>query len=293
MARWPLFWRRTARKDPALASTAGQGRAVLPFPKDINEIRRLDRQHFYLRTEMQGNYLAPLEHPTAILDVGCGTGRWAMEMATVFPDAQVCGFDIVPPTPEQSLGAGIETIPPNVRFFVADAAQPLQFADASFDFVYMRLLYGVLPAAAWEPLLREAVRVTRPGGWIESLEALPFVSGQSSGMGQIIGWFAELLRQRGVDPMVAAKMPRLMRAAGLQSVTEREINQSQTLPGQREQRQTSGKFLIENTRGPAIELGIVTAAEYDKAAKQAHYELATNPRLAGFNTYVTFGQRPV
>jgi methylase of polypeptide subunit release factors len=39
-------------------------------------------------------YLAPLENPQAILDVGTGTGIWAVEVAEKFPDCEVIGTDI-------------------------------------------------------------------------------------------------------------------------------------------------------------------------------------------------------
>lgn len=35
-------------------------------------------------------FLAPIdEHPQRILDLGCGTGLWAIEMGDMFPSAQV------------------------------------------------------------------------------------------------------------------------------------------------------------------------------------------------------------
>jgi len=57
--------------------------ARVPYilPKDLDETNGLDFQHALLRSFITGNYLAPFEQPRDILDVGCGTGRWAMELA--------------------------------------------------------------------------------------------------------------------------------------------------------------------------------------------------------------------
>lgn len=242
---------------------------------------------------MRGNYLAPLASPATILDVGCGTGRWAMEMAQQFPQARVIAGDIAPPTPGESLGHGVAVIPPNVEFHVFDATHPLPFADGSFDFIYIRLLYSVLPAPAWEPLIRELARICRPGGWIESLEALPFPSSHRAGMATIIDWFSAVLRHRGADPLVALKIPGFFHAIGLQHVTKRKINQAQTLPEQTEQRRTSSHYLIDNLRAPALQYHITTEEEYDRVAQQARQELDTGVQLSGFNTYVTYGQRPM
>jgi methylase of polypeptide subunit release factors len=70
------------------------------LPADDREINRLDFQHYMLRYALRGNYLAPVAHPQSILDVGCGTGRWALEMAREFPHANVVALDITPPPPE-------------------------------------------------------------------------------------------------------------------------------------------------------------------------------------------------
>src|SRR5579875_2886586 len=51
------------------------------LPSDDQEITRLDFPHFMLPYTLPGNYAAPVVSPHTILDVGAGTGRWAMEMA--------------------------------------------------------------------------------------------------------------------------------------------------------------------------------------------------------------------
>ncbi len=39
-------------------------------------------------------YFAPIDKPESILDVGTGTGIWAIEMGDDFPDAQILGTDL-------------------------------------------------------------------------------------------------------------------------------------------------------------------------------------------------------
>jgi methylase of polypeptide subunit release factors len=39
-------------------------------------------------------YLAPIENPKMIIDVGTGTGIWAIDMADTFPDSEVMGVDL-------------------------------------------------------------------------------------------------------------------------------------------------------------------------------------------------------
>jgi ubiquinone/menaquinone biosynthesis C-methylase UbiE len=66
------------------------------LPRHPAEIDRLDLQHYALRAALQGNYVAPVDTPDRILDVGSGTGQWAYEMCDEFPEAIVVGCDLEP-----------------------------------------------------------------------------------------------------------------------------------------------------------------------------------------------------
>lgn len=45
-------------------------------------------------------HLAPLESPRKVLDVGAGTGIWAIEFADQFPSTEVIGTDLSPTQPK-------------------------------------------------------------------------------------------------------------------------------------------------------------------------------------------------
>src|SRR6185312_5850125 len=52
------------------------------LPKDAQEDERLRFQHYALHHAFGNHYLAPLSPETrTMLDVGCGTGVWALDMA--------------------------------------------------------------------------------------------------------------------------------------------------------------------------------------------------------------------
>lgn len=44
-------------------------------------------------------FLAPINNPKRILDIGTGTGIWAIEMGDEYPDAQIIGTDLAPTQP--------------------------------------------------------------------------------------------------------------------------------------------------------------------------------------------------
>jgi hypothetical protein len=73
-----------------------------PMPNDENELDRLDLQHHIFTLLLNGElFLAPVKPETTerVLDMGTGTGLWAIELADRFPDATVTGVDLSPIQP--------------------------------------------------------------------------------------------------------------------------------------------------------------------------------------------------
>ena len=67
------------------------------LPNDEDEQDRLDLQHHIFKIALDGNlFQAPLEREKIqdVLDVGCGTGLWCIDVADELPQAQVLGFDL-------------------------------------------------------------------------------------------------------------------------------------------------------------------------------------------------------
>ncbi|KAG9242594.1 putative Trans-aconitate 2-methyltransferase [Calycina marina] len=134
------------------------------FPNDLNEIDRLDSQFEILRILFQGhNYFAPLANPQKILDIGTGTGQWAIEMGDEFPDAEVQGTDLSPIQPP--------LVPENVHFFIDDASDDdWVVPPAHFDYIHTRLLLGAF--TDFSEIIRKAFFHLKPGGWMEGQEAM-------------------------------------------------------------------------------------------------------------------------
>ncbi|KAF4337789.1 mrna 3 end-processing yth1 [Fusarium beomiforme] len=111
------------------------------------------------------HYLAPLEQSQIrhVLDIGTGTGLWAIDFADDFPEAEVIGIDISPIQPPW--------VPPNLKFEIDDFTLSWTFGDNSKDFIHMRCLGGSVPD--WHRLYENAFMVTKPGGWIETHEYNP------------------------------------------------------------------------------------------------------------------------
>lgn len=192
------------------------------LPKDFGEIQRLDFQHFLLKYGLQGNYLSPIERPLSILDVGCGTGRWAMELAQQFPQANVIGVDVVP-TEQFTAGYGLVKPPNNYRFVSGNVMERLPFADNTFDFVHQRLLIAALPRDRWPFVVRELARVTKPGGWVELAECGGPQDSPDSPYPQLWNTWIAFLRARGIDFTIGPTIGAMLQQAGLRGAQQQEI----------------------------------------------------------------------
>lgn len=101
-----------------------------------------------------------------LLDVACGPGGWAREVARQLPDVEVVGIDLNQAMIEYARAYASVEQRVNCQFQVMDATFPLEFADASFDLVNARLLFAFMRQASWPALIAECARITRPGGTI-------------------------------------------------------------------------------------------------------------------------------
>ncbi|KAF4435280.1 mRNA 3 -end-processing YTH1 [Fusarium acutatum] len=140
-----------------------RGNAEYWASNDAQQNEAMDIIHHFLVLTLDGKlHLAPLKDDIkTVLDVGTGTGIWAIDFADEHPQAEVIGTDISPIQPSW--------VPPNVKFEIEDCTQPWTFSPDSFDFIYMRYLYGSI--SDWSALFHEAFRSCKPGGWVESFEA--------------------------------------------------------------------------------------------------------------------------
>ncbi|KAF7563705.1 hypothetical protein G7046_g392 [Stylonectria norvegica] len=142
------------------------GNASYWGPNDDRHSDSLDVLHHLFTLLLDGElFVAPVTSPKKILDVGTGTGIWAIDVADKFPDCEVIGTDISPIQPSW--------IPPNVQFEIEDCSQEWTFEHNSFDFIHIRYLGGCI--VDWAAFFKEAYKATRPGGYLESHEASPVV----------------------------------------------------------------------------------------------------------------------
>ncbi|CCE28058.1 uncharacterized protein CPUR_01532 [Claviceps purpurea 20.1] len=133
------------------------------IPNDDQQLESEESCHHFLTMLLDDQlFLAPLEKDKIhrVLDVGTGSGIWAIEFADQFPNASVIGTDLSSCQPQW--------VPPNVSFEIDDATLEWTWNANHFDFIHMRYIVGGIQD--WTALLKEAYRCCAPGGWVESVE---------------------------------------------------------------------------------------------------------------------------
>lgn len=129
------------------------------FPNDEAEQDREDMKHACVKMLCQNNlYFAPIaDDPHGgdggthrdlqnVLDIGTGTGIWAIEFGDLFPSANVLGIDLSPIQPDW--------VPANVHFVVDDAESDWIYPPDHFDYIHTR--HTVMAIKDWPKLYREA-----------------------------------------------------------------------------------------------------------------------------------------
>ncbi|KAL7813066.1 S-adenosyl-L-methionine-dependent methyltransferase [Trichoderma gracile] len=151
----------------------GSGRMVTPNDPCENSRQGYQHELFTLClggltfTKLPLDQLTPESPRFHILDVGCGGGHWAMEMAQSNPLVDVLGIELSSANlPKQ--------VPPNLTFEIADAAD--DWPPRLYDFIHLRNLVGG-GIRDWKRLIVQAFEHLKPGGQLEFAEVTPLFYG--------------------------------------------------------------------------------------------------------------------
>ncbi|OCL11851.1 S-adenosyl-L-methionine-dependent methyltransferase [Glonium stellatum] len=189
------------------------------FPNDDREQDREDLKHaMYLLLFNKILHFAPLEDRSMeVIDLGTGTGIWAIDFADLYPSANVLGVDLSP----------IQTnwVPPNLKFMVDDVESEWLYSRNHFDYVHTR--HTVQAFRKWPILFSRALKHLKPGAWIECQEVkhAPECEDGTMAPDNPMALYWDYVRQGlvniGVDLLITTKLSQMMRDAGFVNVTER------------------------------------------------------------------------
>lgn len=194
-------------------------------PESSEEMARLIDQD-YILNEAQGTLFPQGIDPGGVrrvLDVACGPGGWALEVASAYPGIDVVGIDISRVMVEYATRHATARQHHNVHFQVMDVRQSLAFPDATLDIVNARFTFSFLPRDEWPSVLKEFVRLTRPGGTIVSTECDTFgEDANSQAFQEFIGYMCEAVYRSGLyggpENGVTSRLASLLHNAGCQNI---------------------------------------------------------------------------
>ncbi|KAJ6607907.1 actin-domain-containing protein [Mycena sp. CBHHK59/15] len=175
-----------------------------------DEKTRLDDIHAALREYLGGRLSeAPIHEkaPGNILELGCGSGAWAIDAAREFPDAKVIAVDLspLPPIP----------LPPNMMFQRVDVMEGLPFADETFDIVHARFFMKHVPNA--KDVMERAAKLLKPGGWllVDDYDIGSLTKTGGPAVCQFATEIMESMRAHQSDPEIAHKFEDILKSLGM------------------------------------------------------------------------------
>uniref|UniRef100_A0A1D1YNP8 Ubiquinone/menaquinone biosynthesis methyltransferase ubiE n=1 Tax=Anthurium amnicola TaxID=1678845 RepID=A0A1D1YNP8_9ARAE len=238
------------------------------FPLSRTQLEQIKtwREHHYLSKLTWGNdFSAPVSEwlkqgNVKVLDMGCGTGLWLIDVASKFPTTQFIGVDILPLIPKR--------YPPNVEFIQADIKVRLPFPDSCFDFIHMRHMLFYFTERDWmNYVIPELLRILKPGGFLELSEADIEWYNASPITKRLISAAHNVMRMRGIDPFIITRISEIMDNTQMfvrvfERSQESQIGKWAGEKGERVLKICSG--FLNGIRVPQCKLLRVSEDEYDK-----------------------------
>ncbi|WP_299487576.1 class I SAM-dependent methyltransferase [Acaryochloris sp. IP29b_bin.137] len=112
----------------------------------------------------------PRELPTAVLDIGCGTGKLLNRMASQYPQLQGIGLDLSPKMLRQARQGNCHR--PRL-IFVQGASETMPFADNQFQAAFSTISFLHYPNP--KLVFMEISRVLKPDGQFHLVDYTPLV----------------------------------------------------------------------------------------------------------------------
>ncbi|HSN98735.1 MAG TPA: methyltransferase domain-containing protein [Candidatus Nanopelagicales bacterium] len=163
-----------------------------------------------------------------VLDLGCGTGRFLLQLHRALPSARLCGLDL---SPHYVARAGQMLAGVRGAGLLVENAEAVPFRDGSFDAVTSIFMFHELPRDARRNVAREALRVLRPGGRFVVCD-----SAQRSD-GAELAPFLEAFQQHFHEPYykgyVSDDLGRLLAGVGFEVISEQTHFVSKVVVGQK------------------------------------------------------------
>ncbi|KAF9065913.1 S-adenosyl-L-methionine-dependent methyltransferase [Rhodocollybia butyracea] len=180
-------------------SNVNTGYYFLREQEKMSEWDRLDRLHNGINNFLEGKLaLVDIGEPLKFLDLGCGSGAWAVQAASMYPQACIIAADIKP-LPDRPL-------PSNIHYQMLDLLNPIPLAQGiqedTFDVIHMRLVLYHIPRNRIRNVLIFAASLLKPSGSLLIEDAGKWFDFQGPAMAFYHKVHIEMLIAKGLDPLI-------------------------------------------------------------------------------------------
>lgn len=265
------------------------------------EITRLISQDRMI-TRGMGGTLAEQPDPRRfhdILDLACGPGSWAIDVAFAQPDSEVAGVDASRMLVDYANARARSQQLYNVSFGVMDIRQPLDFTDQSFDLINARLLVAVLQRDMWPGLMNECKRLLKPGGILRLTESDGGLT-NSLANEKLQALYLRLMNQAGYGFSpddhtchITPALPWLLRKAGFIEIKSKA---HALLFSPYDEAYADGiadaRISALQARPMLIKTGLVSEEEFDNLYRQMEIELLSNDHNGIWPFLTVWGKKP-
>jgi SAM-dependent methyltransferase len=233
-----------------------------------------------------------------ILDLGSGSGRWALDMAYQYPDAEIIGVDISNTLVEYARARAKTMSRHNVKFIQFDALEGNlgELGKGDYDLVNLRFAVGwVRGLEQWTRLLKRCYLLTAVGGYTVVTEG-EGLSTDSPALHRLYEIIVQALRQGGYgfpssgqDLGIASQLGTLLYSSGFSGVTIEggAINFSFYNPEENMAWRNSFRALIAESSAFFITTGVTTAEELAALSVRVSSELYQEA-FSGVGSLFTF-----
>ncbi|ORE02889.1 S-adenosyl-L-methionine-dependent methyltransferase [Rhizopus microsporus var. microsporus] len=259
------------------------------LPKDDEEQMRLTGQHFAIKDLYGGNVLSGVintldfEKGITILDMGCGSGAWIMDMMRDYPNCTYHGCDI---SDTRYKKVNIEKF----IFTCGNVVKGLPYEDNTFDFVHMRLLVLALREEEWPTAISELIRVTKPGGMIQLLEMDLRQQQEDDPSGALykVGLAVRnICTSKGQNPSIGTEFEKMLSKYSNIKIIQSDDRSCDMSTGTN----TAKLFIWDSLQvlksmRPvlALKLGLKTDEEYDSFSKEFEHHIKTKESRCFYNS---------
>jgi len=276
---------------------------IYAFPNDEVEQHRDDMKHSLSQMLSDGAYFfAPVADKLVeggeVLDLGTGTGIWAMELGDKYPKTQVTGIDLSPIQPT--------LVPENVHFYVDDFEEDWVDPENKYDLIHVR--HTAHSIRDREALLQRALRHLKPGGYLEFQEFHMWPQCDDDtvkpdtpyALRDFLNYLQQGLHAFGSELHAIQCVAEEMTAAGFVDVTTKTVKCPVGQWAKDAQQQTNGLYLRTAimdglpglSRRPLMRLGW-TQLQIEMFLVDVRKHVADGSFHTYYNMHFVYGQKPV